>query len=493
MKKIITLLLALSMVASTFLLASCNLFNSNEAETSTEAESQGQIIETVDSASALGLPAGLKFDETFTVLIWKSWVDEFGTTPYKDGDAIQQSVDERDAYVSDLLDIEFIYERIDGNYEHRYSFLNHARNSILVSDKAWDLIGSYSMIAPQLALEDMTVDLRTVDYIDFEKPWYAEFMVDACTINDQTYFITGDISTNSLYAMQAVAFNATEALARGIDEQELYQMVYNDEWTIENMFALCQDLGQELDGDGVWDAGDFYPIITSNDSIVDSFYYSSGLTMISESVDGKLKISDDVLDEPAMDIYASIYAAKNTYKSYLNADEQENAIKEKKCIFSLSPVVNFRVYWSDSQERFRVLPFPKYSESDPYRTYLSMWYTQYCIPSDVDDPDYSAAVIEALGYANYHRVTPLIFEETMKLRYSENEDCANMFDIMRNGRTYEISSLFGLAFEGLGYSGYAFMRDNVAYNRTDWVSNFRTNFEGNLQRVTDLLNEFYYQ
>ena len=111
----------------------------------------------------------------------------------------------------------------------------------------------------------------------------------------------------------------------------------------------------------------------------------------------------------------------------------------------------------------------------------------------MDDPDYSAAVIEALGYANYHRVTPLIFEETMKLRYSENEDCANMFDIMRNGRTYEISSLFGLAFEGLGYSGYAFMRDNVAYNRTDWVSNFRTNFEGNLQRVTDLLNEFYYQ
>ena len=68
-----------------------------------------------------------------------------------------------------------------------------------------------------------------------------------------------------------------------------------------------------------------------------------------------------------------------------------------------------------------------------------------------------------------------------------------MFDIMRNGRTYEISSLFGIAFEGLGYSGYAFMRDNVMNDRTDWVSNFRKDFEGNLQRVTNVLNDFYYQ
>ena len=105
MKKILTLLLALATLLSCFSLASCNLFQKDNNEVTTD-NVQGEDINTEDPATALGLPDNLKFDATFSVLVWKSWVDEFGTTPYKDGDAIQQAIYERDQYINELLDID---------------------------------------------------------------------------------------------------------------------------------------------------------------------------------------------------------------------------------------------------------------------------------------------------------------------------------------------------------------------------------------------------
>ena len=489
MKKILILLLALVMLLSAFSLSACNKKGKEETPESTEEMDYVLGSDTNDESTVLGLPSGLKYNDVFKVLVWKAWVDEFGTTPYQDGDKVEKSMVDRDNYVESLLGIEFEYTQVDGNYEHRNSFNSLVSESIMTTNKTWDLICGYSMCPPQLALQGLLVDLNTVDYIDYTKAWYPEFMTDACTIGDKIYSITGDISTNSLYAMQGVAFSASAAAENGLDENELYQMVYDNEWTIERMFEITQDLGYAGE-DGVWDETDFYPIITSNTACIDSFYFAAGLKMIEED-DGVLKISEDVMSETAMDIYSILYSAKTTHKNFGTHENRETAIMEGNCIFSISPVINFRVYWQDSNEAFRVLPFPKYQKDDPYQTYLSMWCSQYCIPGDINDPDRTGAVMEALGYANYHMVTPVIFEETMKLRYSENADCAAMFDIMRNGRTYDVSSLFGLAFEGKGYSGYAFMRWMVVDENTNWVSTYKTDFESNLTRVVGELNDFF--
>ena len=111
--------------------------------------------------------------------------------------------------------------------------------------------------------------------------------------------------------------------------------------------------------------------------------------------------------------------------------------------------------------------------------------------ADVDDPDCSGAVMEAMGYLNYHTVTPVIYEETMKLRYSENEDCSAMFDYMRDGRTFELATLHGMAFDGHGLGAYTMFRTNLMENCTNWVSTYKNSYEGNLTRVIGLLNNFY--
>lgn len=485
MKKIITLLLAMLMLLSCLALSACK--EDKKPPVSTEEDTLESTEIPSESISHLN---GLNYgNDTFTILGYESVVPEFGNAETSQ-DLVEQTLIERDAYVQELLGIEFLYQTKPCTFAERNTYSDMVRQSVQTGAKAWDLIGTYSMVPPNLALNNVLVDMRGLDYVDFTKAWYPKYMADACTINNQTYFITGDISSVMLYRMQGVFFSAKKAEQYDIDEEELYQMVYDNEWTIEKMFTMCEELGAELGGDGSWDAKDFYPIITSGDAWIDSFYFATGLTMLSETADGKIEASKDPISEKTLSIYATVFDAKNTYRSYY-AQSDEKVLLEGNCIFSISPIINFRQEYAESNELFRILPFPKYDERDDYKTWLGFAHTQYCIPNDVADPNRSAAVMEALGYYGYNYVTPVIFEETMKLRYSESGDVSKMFDIMRSGCTYDVSALFYMAFAGVSTDASSMFRNAVINDVTNWMSMYRDTYENGLKIVAEKINSFY--
>ena len=492
-KKLILCVLTLSMLISCVALAGCKKKGQQQTQ---EENTLGDILDSVEKNddSALTLPSDLNYaGESFTVLTYNALVDEFGNSTGENKDVVEEALFTRDSFVEEKLDVEFVYNKLNGQFKDRENFFATVSNSILMEFQAWDLIGCYSMIAPHLALEGALYDMQTLEYMDFSRAWYPQFMLDASTINGKTYFMTGDISTNTLYSMYGVAFNTSQANARGLKESKLYQMVYNNEWTYEALFEMCQELGV-AGSDGVWDENDFYPIVTTSDACIDVFYFSSGLTLINEDAEGHLSISDDVTGEKTQLIYSLVYDAKNTYKSYYAYSDNVNVIMDNRCIFSISPIINFKTSWADSDEQFRILPLPKFEEGDStkYQTLLSMPHTQYCIPRDSENLERSTAVMEYLGYASYNYVTPEIFEQTMKLRYSANEDCSKMFDIMREGCTFDIGSLFYMSFTpGVYRDAHSMFRNAVKGNITNWQSYYLSYYESALVAVTEKLNQFY--
>lgn len=496
LKKILLVLLAMTMLLSCVALVSCKGDPAQtEGEGTTAEPSTGDGTTEGSGNEELGISDDVKFEGFFKVLGYNCNVSEFSDETWTEPDHVEMSLISRDAYVEERLGITFEYSSLNGQFADRNTFADTVKMSVQTNLKEWDLIGTYSMVAPNLAINGVTMNLADLNYLDFTKAWYPEFMADACTVNGQTYFITGDVSTNVLYSMQGIVFSATQAANNDISESELYEMVYNGEWTLENLFAMCEDLGKELDGDGVWDAGDFYPIVTASQTWFDSFYFATGLKIIDEDEDGNLSVSSDVLSEKVLAIYAYVYDAANTYHSFSTAGSPK-ALLEGKCIFSINQIVDFRTTFANSEEQFRILPFPKYEEgtSTTYRTLLSMGHTQYCIPNDVSNADRSAAVLETLGYASYSYVTPVIFEETMKLKYSENPDCSAMFDYLRNGCTYDVGSFYYMTFEANSYLvPHSMFREAVQKSISNWVSNYNNRFKTGLEDVVGQLNDFYSQ
>ena len=99
--------------------------------------------------------------------------------------------------------------------------------------------------------------------------------------------------------------------------------------------------------------------------------------------------------------------------------------------------------------------------------------------------------MELMAYDSYNRVTPVIFEDAMKLQYSQNPDVSNMFDIIRAGCTTDVGVLYALSFD-YGYEPLSMFRNTVQQNLTNLVSNFEQNYRPNMTEVTEDLNDFYH-
>ena len=340
------------------------------------------------------------------------------------------------------------------------------------------------------------VDMGQLQYVDFEKAWYPRYMLDACTINNRTYFMASDMSSQSIFRMIGVVFSPSLLEANELSEEELYRMVYDGEWTYENWFQMCEGLARETGGDGIWDAGDFYPIQTPHSYAIDSFYPSAGFTLLEKDAKGLLKVSGDTVGEKTLRLYEMVYNAKNvTHVYYDNYDYNEPFIVNQKCIFQISALGSFRLYFGEASESYCVLPCPKYDEGNndlyPYRTFVAS-HMQYCIPTDARNLECSGAVMEVMGYAGYTYLVPAIFEKTLKRRYSPTEDVANMYDIMRNGRCYDAGSAFYMTFHAYGYEDASTMfRYNVQKNTTNWTTNYKQKYEVGLHYVCRLINDFY--
>lgn len=494
MKKTVIFMLLFAVILSCVGLVGCGKKN-QETPTTEPVETESLTTSKAEN-NQLDVPKDLNYDTSFIVMTYNTDIPEFCDIATERPDAVESALMERDAYILDYLGLDMVYDTsTPGNYPERDQFCEKVRTAVNQGMRAFDMIAGYSLVPPNLALEGLLVDMNQLDYIDFNKAWYPQFMLDVCTINDKTYFMVGDGSSMSLYRMVGVLFSESLASANGISENDLYQMVYDGEWTYENWFELCDGLAKELDGDGVWDAGDFYPIQTAHSYAIDCFYPSAGFTLMDKDENGLVKVSDDPVSEKMIDFYELVYDAEHTSHIYRDGYD-ETLIVNKKCIFQISALGSFRLYFEEADEGFRVLPSPKLeagsNDTNPYRTFVAS-HIQYCIPKDVKDPNRSGAVMELMNYAGYIYLVPAIFEKTMKSRYSPTNDVANMYDIMRNGRDYEIGSAFYMTFHAYGYENDAstMFRYNVQKNTTNWISVYKQNYEPGLHYVCRLINEFY--
>jgi hypothetical protein len=69
-------------------------------------------------------------------------------------------------------------------------------------------------------------------------------------------------------------------------------------------------------------------------------------------------------------------------------------------------------------------------------------FTLYAIYANTKDANRAAAVLECWASEAYRTTTPAQFETTMKLKYSESDVEAEMFDIIRSTVCFDMGRLF---------------------------------------------------
>lgn len=443
----------------------------------------------VDFSKTFDVPENMNPEpKTFKILRYDAYVPEFGFSG-EGADSIELALYSRDLAVQEYLNVDFdLGDPVAGQFNDRNSFVQHVENSVFANIQ-WDMIAAYAFVPPALSIRGLLVDLKTEgSYVNTEKAWWPDFMVDSCEINGKAYYLSGDISSNLLYWMQAVLFNKRVVESQGIDLQEdIYNKVYEGEWTLDYFFEICENMSQDKTGDG-WDENDFYAISMESANMLDSFYVALGLHLFDKDENGLLQVSPDVNGEKVLNVYDMCYTAiqNNTLKIPKNG----SPLSDGRCAFGIYTIYQMRTTLKENVLDYRVLPFPKYTERDEYRTLVSNPHTEFCIPANTPSVKLSTAAMESMAYYSYSIVTPEIYEVTMKLKYSAELDNAKMFEMLRAGATYDPGIFYYMSFSS-GIEPASMFRNALQLGVDNWTSYYEGKFKEAMTGVVNDLNTFY--
>lgn len=472
MKKTVSFILALLMAAGTLISCSESTENvdSNEKAQTQEAVSAVETTdtaeeETEESFEADSLPDDLKFTgTTVNVFGWSGPVQDEFYVEELNGEVVNDAIYTKNINVEDRLEIKLNYTLVPGAYDNRASWGNTIANSIQAGGGDFDISAGYSMAGATMAAKGYLIDLNQLDYIDFSKPWWPSSLQKEAVINGKLYFCSGDISTYMIYYMYAFYFN--KQLVTDFSLESPYELVHENEWTLDKMISMTEGIYMDTNGNGEKDTGDTFGFIT-NSVYIDPFYFSSGLRVTSSDEEGNVVLSPDYSSEKAVDLVTTLVNWFATKDAFLTSNVND-PFAAGEVLFANHEFTMVTNTLRDSDLEYGIVPMPKYDTAqEDYYTVMSFPYSLYGVPIDVKNPDMSAAVLEALGSESYRTVSPALFEIAFKTKYAQDLETSEMFDLIRSSIVFDIGRIFNDSFGGATYSQF---RSAVGNGNANWAS-----------------------
>lgn len=361
-----------------------------------------------------------------------------------DSDRVISAIKARNEMVQSRLGVTLEWEGTAGNSKNRDAFTKYVENQYN-GGNYYDIISTYSRTSGMLATRGFLMDLNAIDnsYINYEQKWWPETIIDVCTIGKSLYFVSGDISTNTLHFMYGIYFNKGLIAERQLEDPQA--MVKDKTWTISKLIEMTSDVYEDTDNDEKKSVGDFYGFCTKYFHC-DAFYSGSGLRLVDNDEDKVLILSPDFDGEKAVNLVDQLGLWLTT-ESCLEGDSYQKPFVNGTALFCQN-----RVYMADSQNAcglnavtwtYGLVPTPLYNEDqDDYITIIGNPFTLYSVGNGCGDPSRSTAVLEVWASEAYRRTTPAIFEVNMKLRYAKEDVDSQMFDILRRTSCYDLGRIF---------------------------------------------------
>lgn len=442
MKKALSLLIAVSMLAAALLLAACGdqkdpdvttdstkQTTESTSESKTTSSSSGESAGTTTSATETEttLPGGsteltgkekhpdfmdVNFGgKTFNFVTQKGWSGGWDTYEIcaeatgKD-DLITEAVISRNSVVEDLYNCKIRETKSDDPQ-------SLVDNDIALGTNNYDFLMRlwYNLSSSCMNIANLDIDLShswwNQDYIDtFSFDYNGKKVLHS--ISGKFNLIMYD-SINTLFVDMDVY---DRAVASGKTNIDLYQTVKDGTWTVEKMLELMDAAKVDVNGDSQlnFDDGDIFGFIAHKNSISEyAFFYSTGIKTVMKD-DNNQYVSINASNTDMAYVSRVIDEATKVYKSPAFGSIGElnsvKALANGQSLFSAQWTIRlhsnheFVNYGIDfSEKRISVIPFPKYSEEqEEYGTFICNRGYPLMVSKSITDATATAQFLEVFGY-----------------------------------------------------------------------------------------------
>ena len=445
--RLLVLLLVLCMTLPTF--AACSTEEDQEGdENNGQAETSGNTEEETEfQPDALG--NDLNFDTQVRVLGDKTY--RYQVYCFEDeieGDPIKETVYKRSMTVEDRLGIEIIMDTAaNGAWGGATGFAKEVETAI--STDPYDALACYNLTPYMLAQMGFCANLYSEDsYLDLTAPWWPSALLDEILVNDTLYAVSESNDWGLLHNMMAIFFNVEMLESRNMESP--YDLVANNEWTIDKLSEMIKNTYEDKNGDGKRDAEDVYGFVNATEAKRDAWYFALGYRYADVQNNEIVSLLDGDHIQTYIDKMLDFYTEDTMLwdaPKYGGVAQDIMFVNEKAYFYSSGVFMAADIKYRELTFEYGVVPLPKLnSQQDRYYTHLSNTYDTWCVSVNAKDLALSSAFLECMASEAYRQIGPTYFDTYVKLRYASNEKLGPMYDLVRDSVTFDLIYLYSLAY-----------------------------------------------
>ena len=285
---------------------------------------------------------------------------------------------------------------------------------------------------------------------DISKPWYDQRIKENSTIkNKYLFYLLSDANLMALEGTWAIFFN--KSIAEEINMEDPYALVRSGKWTFDKLRELAAS-GASLNGDTSWDfiasgssvygmasfknfinaavtgCGEFYTLKDSED--VPYYAFSSSATVYD--------VADKIVSLTGATADGTYISANSSGKHYLT-----DIFSQNRALFCGAELKAAANELNNMDKEFGLLPIPKFTEDQESYYSNILWSSlMYTLPSCVEDPQTSAAVMDAISFYNYDLVIPK-YSERVTYRGLKDSDSVEMCNLIHDTRYFVWGLTYG--------------------------------------------------
>lgn len=428
-KKIVCLILAALCIVG---VVACKSNKTEEAVTT--ANQAATVIEGSEEIKS-GAPEGFSLNGRATRILCRNTdlrqMDVDGGGTYT-GDVVFDAVYTRNCTVAELLGTTFEITAMDGDWTQ---FGVTMESSLMAGDDNWDIINAPGNACCTAQRDYLFQELQNSPYLSFENPYWNNAAMEEVSIDGvKIRYLVGDLSLSMHHYSGAVFFNKALFEKSGFDENELYQMVIDRQWTIEKLEQYAQMVFDDTNSNGITDDEDIsgFTIFTTEDA--KWLEYGADVRRSRRNADGIVEMDYD-LDRANLavdklrNLLFSTPGARYTQTSTRNFD-----------LFTGGHTVFVGCYLGavsyaplrNMVDPYGIVPFPMLDEKQAeYSNYIHNSAAYYCVPVTCKNLDDATAVLEALCFETYNSVIGVYFEMALKSKYASDTKTGECIDIIR--------------------------------------------------------------
>lgn len=353
-----------------------------------------------------------------------------------DGEILNSAIFARNALVQERLNLKIVPTSSADQQET-------LRHSVTSACDEFDLCGGYRYYAMSMATEGILRNLYHIGFVDVSKPWWAKSFVDAATVGDKRFFLSGDGALSMLYQM-GVMFVDYPLYELYIGEiPDLYQLVLDGGWTLDQLSAMAEQVYEDRNGNGQRDMDDAYGYSSQTYAALDFMVTAADIHWSETDADGnpQFSINNERTANFVERLYRLLYENKGAYAAtYANNRMSAVAVQfpEDRMMFMQKPAATAEML-RDMESDYAIIPCPKYDEAQAeYKTCVHDGMTAFCVPVTNDKHwEMTGAFMEAFFSESWRTVTDVYYETLLKQKYARDPVAAQMLDITKRGVSFD--------------------------------------------------------